>query len=385
MKRLGLVAGEASGDLIAANALGRLQASQHCALMGVGGQALQSLGMDCWVPSDRLAVRGYVEVLAHLPGLLRLRRQLVRRFSESSLDLFLGVDAPDFNLGLARQLKARGLRTAHLVSPSIWAWRADRLTAIEQAVDTMLCLFPHEPPLYKGRRTQALYVGHPLADRIPRAIDRVQARQALGLAGDRPVLALMPGSRSAEIARLGPIFLQVGQRLSREFQVCLPAASIDVAKQIRGLAQWSAAQASGLRLLEPAPGPRATDSDPISYAVLRAADLGLIASGTATLEAALHGVPMVIAYQVPALTYRLMRRKAVVQRIGLPNLLISPDLVDERLQDDCNPTELTETLLRLVADESRRALQQRAFAELHQQLAQDSALRVAQALGEMLA
>jgi len=380
MNRIGLVAGEASGDLIAAQALSQLGQDQPLALMGVGGRALQAIGMDCWESCDRLAVRGYVEVLAHLPGLLRLRRQLVERFAASDLNLFLGVDAPDFNLGLAAELHQRGLRTAHLVSPSIWAWRADRLPAIEQAVDTMLCLFPHEPALYAKTRTQAVFVGHPLADRIPKVIDRAQARARLGLAPSKPVLAVLPGSRSSEIVALGERFLSVALQMNASHQALIPAASDVIARQIRSLPNWREAELAGVRLIEP------TQSGELSasYQAMQAADLGLLASGTATLEAALHGLPMVIAYRVPKLTYWLMKRKALVQRIGLPNLLLERDLVPEFIQQDCEPAPLIGALRSLAEDQRRQREMREAFAQLHEQLAQGCAGRVAQALGGML-
>lgn len=380
MNRIGLVAGEASGDLIAAQALSQLGQDQPLALMGVGGRALQAIGMDCWESCDRLAVRGYVEVLAHLPGLLRLRRQLVERFAASDLNLFLGVDAPDFNLGLAAELHRRGLRTAHLVSPSIWAWRADRLPAIEQAVDTMLCLFPHEPALYAKTRTQAVFVGHPLADRIPKVIDRAQARARLGLAPSKPVLAVLPGSRSSEIVALGERFLSVAIHMNASHQALIPAASEAIAHQIRSLPNWRAAELAGVRLIEP------TQSGDLSasYQAMQAADLGLLASGTATLEAALHGLPMVIAYRVPRLTYWLMKRKALVQRIGLPNLLLERDLVPEFIQQDCEPAPLIGALRSLAEDQPRQREMREAFAQLHEQLAQGCAGRVAQALGDLL-
>jgi lipid-A-disaccharide synthase len=380
MKRIGLVAGEASGDLIAAQALSHLAQQSVVQTMGVGGPALRAAGLDCWVSSDRLAVRGYVEVLAHLPALLKLRRQLVQRFAQSSLDLFLGVDAPDFNLGLAARLREKGIKTAHLVSPTIWAWRADRLSTIEQSVDTMLCLFPHEPALYAKTRTRAVFVGHPMADRIPRQVDRSEARRRLGLTGHRPVLAVLPGSRTSEIAALGESFLSVALEMSRSHQVVIPAASSAILGQIRGLPSWRSAESHGVRLLDPSEQTGCSVSDQ----AMQTADLALLASGTATLEAALYRLPMVIAYRVPALTYWLMKRKALVQRIGLPNLLLQQDLVPELIQDDCEPIRLVQALRALADDERRQDEMRQAFGGLHDQLAQGCAVRVAQTLGELL-
>jgi lipid-A-disaccharide synthase len=380
MKRIGLVAGEASGDLIAAQALSHLAQESEVQTMGVGGPALRAAGLDCWVSSDRLAVRGYVEVLAHLPGLLKLRRQLAQRFAQASLDLFLGVDAPDFNLGLAARLRDKGVRTAHLVSPTIWAWRADRLSKIEQSVDTMLCLFPHEPALYAKTRTRAVFVGHPMADRIPRQVDRSEALRRLGLTGHRPVLAVLPGSRASEIAALGESFLSVAVEMSRSHQVVIPAASVAILGQIRELPSWRSAESHGVLLLDPSEQTGLSVSDQ----AMQAADLALLASGTATLEAALYRLPMVIAYRVPALTYWLMKRKALVQRIGLPNLLLQQDLVPELIQDDCEPIRLVQALRALADDERRQDQMRQAFGGLHDQLAQGCANRVAQTLGELL-
>jgi lipid-A-disaccharide synthase len=380
MKRIGLVAGEASGDLIAAQALSHLAQESEVQTMGVGGPALQAAGLDCWVSSDRLAVRGYVEVLAHLPALLKLRRQLVQRFAQSSLDLFLGVDAPDFNLGLAARLREKGVKTAHLVSPTIWAWRADRLSMIEQSVDTMLCLFPHEPALYAKTRTRAVFVGHPMADRIPRQVDRSEARRRLGLTTHRPVLAVLPGSRASEIAAFGESFLSVALDMSRSHQVVIPAASVAILAKIRELPSWRSAESHGVRLLDPSEQTAWSVSDQ----AFQAADLALLASGTATLEAALYRLPMVIAYRVPALTYWLMKRKALVKRIGLPNLLLQQDLVPELIQEDCEPIRLVQTLRALADDERRQDQMRQAFGGLHDQLAQGCAHRVAQTLGELL-
>ena len=385
MNRIGLVAGEASGDLIAAQALSHLSQQRAVQYMGVGGPALQAAGLDCWAPSDRLAVRGYVEVLAHLPGLLRLRQQLAQRFGQSHLDLFLGVDAPDFNLGLAGRLRRRGVKTAHLVSPSIWAWRADRLSTIEQAVDTMLCLFPHEPALYAHTRTRAVFVGHPLADRIPPKVDRQAARQSLGLSNEQPVLAVLPGSRVSEIAALGERFLSAAIQMRTSHQVVIPAASSLISQQIQVLPSWAKAQEKGVVLLDPnKSGGSGQSRWSVSDQAMQAADLGLLASGTATLEAALYRLPMVIAYRVPALTYWLMRRKALVRRIGLPNLLLQRDLVPELIQDACAPDPLVRALWALADNEVLQRQMREAFADLHGQLAQGCAHRVANALGDLL-
>lgn len=384
MKRLGLVTGEASGDLIVRDAVSQLRSSvPELQMEGVGGPPLAALGMDCWAPSEQLAVRGYVEVIQRLPGLLRLRRTLAERWTAHPPHLFLGVDAPDFNLALESRLRSHGIRTAHLVSPSIWAWRPERLAGIAASVDHMLCLFPHEPALYAPTRVKAHYVGHPLADLVPNVLDRPAARMLLGLSlsDPRPVLVLMPGSRQGEISRLGPIFMQTALRLARSHQLLLPVPSATVRHQIERLSGYRALLDRGLHLV----GPTSPHPDrPASHLALEAADLALVASGTATLEAALYQVPQVVAYQVPWLTERLMRRKAIVSRVSLPNLLLDHDWVPELLQQDCEPIGL-EKALRAWEDHPQRADQYReACLGLLTQLRRHAAHRVAEVLQECL-
>jgi len=382
--RLGLVTGEASGDLIARDALDRLtQRRPELRLEGVGGPALAQLGMDCWAHSEALAVRGYVEVLRRLPSLLRLRADLIRRWASRPPRLFLGVDAPDFNLHLEARLRDKGIATAHLVSPSIWAWRPERLHGIAQSVDHMLCLFPMEPALYASTRVKAHYVGHPLADLVPQVLDRQAAGECLGLSpGDgRPVLALLPGSRQAEISRLAPLFLETARQFAVTHRLVLPLASEAARAQVQGLPGYPALRDLGLRLVgpeSPVPG------RPASHLVLEASSLALVASGTATLEAALYGVPQVVAYQVPWITEQLMRRKAIVEYVSLPNLLLRRALVPELLQADCTPTGLTAALRDWQDSLPRRSDYQTACEGLLDQLRQGAAQRVATILEELL-
>lgn len=384
MKRLGLVTGEASGDLIARDALVALRTHMpELSLEGVGGLPLAELGMACWAPSEQLAVRGYVEVLQRLPALLRLRKSLTQRWVSQPPQLFLGVDSPDFNLALEARLRARGIPTAHLVSPSIWAWRPERLASIAAAVDHMLCLFPHEPALYAHTHVKAHYVGHPLADLVPQSLNPTRARQQLGLShtDGRPVLVLMPGSRQAELARLGPIFLQTALEFSNSHQILLPVPSRAARLQIEGLDGYRALLERGLQVV----GPQSPDARrPASHLALEAADLALVASGTATLEAALYQVPQVVAYQVPWLTERLMRRKAIVSRVSLPNLLLGRDWVPEYLQQDCEPQSLARAL-RAWEDSPERVRDYREVTlELLQQLRCNAAQQVALVLQECL-
>lgn len=384
MRPLALVTGEASGDLIARDALAMLIRSvPGLRVEGVGGAALAALGMDCLASSHALAVRGYVEVLQRLPALLSLRARLVERWSQLPPSLFLGVDAPDFNLGLASRLRARGTPTAHLVSPSIWAWRPERLEKIARAVDHMLCLFPMEPALYATTRVQAHYVGHPLADLVPERLSPEDARRALGLstALSQPVLALLPGSRQSELSRLGPIFLETAERFSRSHQLILPAASAEARRQIESLPAYPRLRDLGLRLIGPeSPLP----ARPASHLALEAADLALVASGTATLEAALFEVPQVVAYQVPWVTEQLMRRKAIVQHVSLPNLLLQASWVPELLQDRCTPDLLARALQDWQDQPSRIQDYQSVCRSLLLDLRQGAAARVAEVVAGLL-
>ena len=381
--RLALVAGEASGDLIAAASLEGLVA-RGLGLEGIGGPRLKALGMDCWAPAEALAVRGYVEALSRLPAILAIRRQLLARLRASPPKVFMGVDAPDFNLGVERQLRAMGVTTVHFISPTIWAWRPERLHAIAQSVDHLFCLFPFEPELYRGTRVQAEFVGHPLADRIAFNPDRKVAQERLGLDRRLPVLAVLPGSRRSEIQWIGPAFLQASAMLARDWQVIIPAASPQVAQQIQALPDWQAARDAGVRLLVPDESVL-SDAAPLSHQALAAADLVLVASGTATLEAALVGRPMVIGYRVPPLTYWLMRRKAQVAHVGLPNLLLGRSLVTECLQAQCESTSLVSALRGLSEDAARQEEMRSAFEALHATLRQSATTRVGERLSELLA
>jgi len=382
-RRLALVAGEASGDLIAAASLEGL-AARGLALEGIGGPRLKALGMDCWAPAEALAVRGYVEALSRLPAIFSIRRRLLGRLRASPPKVFMGVDAPDFNLGVERQLRAIGVTTVHFISPTIWAWRPERLGAISQSVDHLFCLFPFEPELYRQTRVEAEFVGHPLADRIAFNPDRLVAQAQLGLDKRLPVLAVLPGSRRSEIEWIAPAFLSAASILARDWQVIIPAASPQVATQIQALPDWRAARDAGVRLLI-ADETTFSDAPPLSHRALAAADLVLVASGTATLEAALVGRPMVIGYRVPPLTHWLMRRKAQVSHVGLPNLLLGRALVKECLQAQCEATHLVAALRSLSEDAARQVEMRTAFEGLHAALKQSATTRVGNRLAELLA
>ncbi len=373
--RLAMVAGEASGDLIASLLIQGLKARWPAASThGIGGPQMVAAGFDAWWPSDRLAVRGYVEVLRHYHEISGIRRQLQTRLLADRPDAFIGVDAPDFNLELEARLKAAGTKTIHFICPSIWAWRGKRVEKIARSVDHVLCLFPFEPPLLARHGIAATYVGHPLADAIPLEVPRDAARQTLGLAGSDMVVALLPGSRRSEIEYIAPLFLQAAARLHGlrpGLRFVLP-----LAPGLRGLVEPLLHQHAGTTPI--------TLLDGRSHEVLAACDVTLIASGTATLEAALFKRPMVIAYRMNALSWQMMRRMQYQPWVGLPNILSRDFVVPERLQGDADPATLAADVLAwLDAPARAKALQQR-FTEMHVLLRRDTARTATDAIAKIL-
>jgi lipid-A-disaccharide synthase len=373
--RLSMVAGEASGDLLAGLLLGGLRARWPALQAdGIGGPKMAAQGFEAWWPSDRLAVRGYVEVLRHYREIAGIRRALAARLEADPPQAFVGVDAPDFNLGLEARLKAAGIRSIHFVCPSVWAWRAGRLKGLARSVDHVLCLFPFEPALLQRHGVPATYVGHPLADAIPLEPPRAAARAALGLAEADPVLALLPGSRRSEIETIAPVFLQAAARLHRErpaLRFVLP-----VAPGLRGLLEPLAAAH--------APGVPLQWLDGRSHEALAACDLTLIASGTATLEAALFKRPMVIGYRMHPLSWQLMKRMALQPWVGLPNILCREFIVPERIQQACEPATLAADVLAGLDDAAGAERLRRRFTELHHTLRRDTARAATDAIAQIV-
>ncbi len=366
---LGVVAGEASGDLLGAHFINALK-QRHPGLRaaGIAGPRLVAAGVEAIYPSDRLAVNGYVEVLRHLPELLWIRSRITRHFLRERPRVFVGIDAPDFNFTLEAKLKQAGIPTVHFVSPSIWAWRPERIHRIKQAVSHMLVVFPFEEQLYRDAGIPVTYVGHPLADVIPLQADTAAARAALSLAAG-PVIALLPGSRLSEVTRHARLMLDAAVRIRQhhaDAQFVLPAASEAAARLIRQAAQ-------GLDLpLQVLEGQ--------SHTALAACDVALVASGTATLEAALFKKPMVITYRVPALTAYLMRKKALLPWIGLPNILARDFVVPERVQEAATPENLANDALAWLDDAPRRAAAIETFRAMHLSLRQNASARIAEAV-----
>ncbi|HNW63408.1 MAG TPA: lipid-A-disaccharide synthase [Piscinibacter sp.] len=373
--RFAMVAGEASGDLLAGLLLGGLRARWPALVaQGIGGPKMAAQGFEAWWPHDKLAVRGYVEVLSHYRELVGIRNQLAERILAAKPDLFIGVDAPDFNLDLETRLKAAGIRTVHFVSPSIWAWRGKRIEKIRSAVDAVLCIFPFEPEIYAKQGIAAVYVGHPLADAIPLDVPRAASRAALAI-GDEAVVALLPGSRRSEIQYIAP----------RLF-----AAAAEMAALRPGL-RFVLPVVPGLRhLVEPlrklhADRVKVELLDGRSHEALAACDVTLVASGTATLEAALFKRPMVIAYAMHALSWQMMKRMKYQPWVGLPNILLRDFAVPELIQGDATPERLAHAALAWLDDPQRCAALEKRFHALHLELRRDTARAATDAIEKILA
>ena len=366
--RLALVAGESSGDYLGALLLAsaKKQWPELCSF-GIGGEKMQAQGFDAWWPAHKLAVFGYVEVLLRYREIIGIRRALLQRLRQDAThrpDIFIGIDAPDFNLQLETELKKSGVKTIHFVSPSIWAWRPERIEKIRAAADHVLCLFPFEPALYAAAGIDATFVGHPFAAHIPMQPDRAAARAALGLASDASVVTLMPGSRASEVKYLAPHFLQAAALVLQQApqtQFLLPAVPA-LAERIRALAAGYPALASRLQIL-----------DGQSHTALAACNSALIASGTATLEAALFKRPHVIAYRMNPLNWLLIKRKRLQPWVGLPNILCREFVVPEFLQEAVQAPALAAAVLAQLQDTRAQATIAARFIALHQELMPPSA------------
>ncbi len=377
---LGMVAGETSGDLLAAAVLSGLKHELGDPSLlqsrGIGGPAMIEQGFDPWWHCEALAVRGYAEVVREYPRLRSMRAQLRGRLLQWRPEVFVGVDAPDFNLGLERSLRQSGVKVAHFIGPSIWAWRGGRIDAIRESVDHMLLVFPFEKKIYDDAGIAATYVGHPLADAIPLQADVEGARVRLGLPPGRQIVTVMPGSRGGEITYIAPTFVRTIAWLAQrrpDLIFVVPAATERLFARLRGLLAGSAL-------------PDGTDCRLVmghSHEAIAAADAVLVASGTATLEVALFRKPMVIAYKMAWASYQIMRRMGYLPWIGLPNILCKDWVVPEFVQAAATPEAMGAALLAQLDDPSMTASLQQRFAELHDSLRCDTATRAAQALLSM--
>ena len=373
--RLGMVAGEASGDLLGGLLLQGLKARwPGLQAAGIGGPKLAAQGFDAWWPHHRLSVFGYVDALARLPELLRIRRLLGDRLLAERPAAFIGIDAPDFNFGLETRLRQGGLKTVHFVCPSIWAWRRGRVRKLAAAADHVLCLFPFEPALLQAQGIAASFVGHPIADVIPLLPPRAAARQALGLADDDCVVALLPGSRRSEIAHIAPRLIAAAALMQRQragLRFVMP-----VVPGLRALVEPLVVQHAGAA--------RIALLDGQSHAALAACDVTLVASGTATLEAALFKRPMVITYHVAWLNWQRMQRMGYQPWYGLPNILSGEFVVPELIQDAATPEALAREALAWLDAPAKVAALTRRFEALHHMLRQDTAQKATDAIAQAL-
>jgi lipid-A-disaccharide synthase len=375
---VGIVAGEASGDALGATLIAAVRARlPHVRFAGIAGPKMAAAGCEVWVPSEELAVRGLFEVVRHLPRLVTIRRALAARFAAERVPLFVGVDAPDFNLGLERKLKRRGVRTIHFVSPSVWAWRRERLRTIGRSVHRMLALFPFEPPLYEAEGIPVTYVGHPMASHAASEWSRRTMRERLRLGLATPVFALLPGSRLSELEMHAALEIGAAKRIARarrDARFMVPLVS-RATREAFELAVWrGGADAVPFTLMYG----HASDA-------LRAADIGIVASGTATLEAALARCPHVVFYRVAALTASVMRRKLLLPYVGLPNVLAGRFVVPELMQDDATPENLAQVALNLFDDTVTRHALEELFAGFARELAADTGALAAHAVEQELA
>ncbi|MGH1450189.1 MAG: lipid-A-disaccharide synthase [Pseudomonadaceae bacterium] len=374
--RIALVAGEASGDTLGAGLIRALkQAHPHSEFIGIGGPRMLAEGMQTRVPMERLSVMGLVEVLGRLRELLRIRKELVAWLLEQQPDVFIGIDAPDFTLGVERKLRDAGIATVHYVSPSVWAWREKRVLGIQKSTDLMLTLFPFEEDVYRKHQVAVRCVGHTLADEIPLQPDRAAARSALGIGADEKLLALMPGSRNGELRKLGELFLQTAAWChEREpgLRFVMPCANPERKQQMQQIMAESRITLPLVLL------------DGQAHQALAACDAVLIASGTATLEAMLFKRPMVVAYRMAGLTFKILKRLVKVGHVSLPNLLAKREVVPEFLQDAATPEAMGPALLQLLAPTAERAETQATFMQLHEMLRRDADHAAAEAVLDLL-
>jgi lipid-A-disaccharide synthase len=374
---IGIVAGEASGDALAATLIHAVRSRRPWVrFAGIAGPKMEAAGCEPWASTEDLAVRGFAEVVAHLPRLVALRRDIARRFRAARVPVFVGVDAPDFNLGLERKLKRRRVRTVHFVSPSVWAWRRERLQSMGRAVDRMLALFPFEPPLYEEVGIPVTYVGHPLAQEARTAGTRRAARELLKQSASAPLFALLPGSRLSDIEMHATIILDAAAAMAEgrpDARFIVPLVSRRTRDAFLDAQRRAGHDTLPLTLLYG----HATDA-------LRAADVALVASGTATLEAALAGCPHVIFYRVSALTARIVGRKLLLPWVGLPNVLAGRFVVPELLQDHATAGNLAQAAQNLFDDPITRQRTEMVFAAMTDALARDTGGLAADAvLGEL--
>ncbi|HEY0665986.1 MAG TPA: lipid-A-disaccharide synthase [Gallionella sp.] len=373
IRTIAIVAGEASGDLLGSHLMEAIKAARpDVRFIGIGGPKMKAVGMDVMFPMEKLAVNGYVEVLKHYRELVGIRRKLRSHFLSQRPDVFIGVDAPDFNLDLELALKQHGIPAIHYVSPSIWAWRGERIHKIKRAVTHMLALFPHEPKLYSEAGVPVEYVGHPLADLLPEQPKRAEMRETMRIPVQSKVFAFLPGSRQGEVRRLANIYIETARLILKKHPDARFLVPL-VSRETRGIFEQALYDCDAQELPITMLFGHAQDA-------MIAADGVLVASGTATLEAALLKRPMVITYRLNALSLWLMKRKGYLPYYGLPNILCGRFVVPELMQEDATPENLAQALLNLVNDKKAVAELEQTFLELHRTLRQNTAHKAAAAV-----
>lgn len=373
MPTIGIVAGEASGDLLGSHLIRALKKQRpDLKFVGIAGPKMMAEGAETLFPMEQLSVRGYVEVLRHLPGLLKIRRQLTQYFLDQRPDVFIGIDAPDFNFTLERELKQQGIPTIHYVSPSIWAWRRGKIKKIKQAVSHMLALFPFEPEIYQQAGIPVSYVGHPLADLLPMNPDMQKIREELKLPQHGLVIAMLPGSRQSEVQQLADLYIKTAKLIAAErtgVQFLVPLITRETRLIFEHAIYENQAQALPIQIMFGH-----------AHRAMEAADVVIVASGTATLEAALIKRPMVITYRMPGLSWQILKRMKYLPYVGLPNVLAGRFVVPELLQHDAVPEKLAATTLQLADDKAKRADIQAEFHRIHTILQQNTEEKAAQAV-----
>lgn len=374
--RVGMVVGETSGDLLGAGLIRALRgAHPDVQFEGIAGPQMIEEGCDALYPAEKLSLLGLVEVIGHLPGVLRIRKQVADHFRRSPPDVFIGIDAPDFNLTLERRLRNAGIPTVHYVSPTVWAWRTYRVHAIARAVDLMLTVFPFEAEFFRDHDIPVRFVGHPLADLVPLVSDRLEARRGLGMSANDTIVALLPGSRSSELKYLGSRFIDTVAWCHQRkpgLRFVAPMASAKIRQVFEGL-MAQRGETLPVDLV-----------DGRSREVMEAADVVLAASGTATLEALLLKRPMVVAYRMAYLTQMMMRRMLKVPHFSLPNLLAGREVVQEFFQNDVAPEKLGPALFAYLENPQRAHALQETFAEIHYRLRKDASRQAADAVLELI-
>ena len=373
MPTIGIVAGEASGDLLGSHLIRALKAHRpDLEFVGIAGPKMIGEGAISLFPMEALSVRGYVEVLRHLPRLLKMRRQLRHYFLQNPPDLFIGIDAPDFNFNLERKLKRRGIRTIHYVSPSIWAWRKGRMGNIRKAVSHMLALFPFEPALYEKAGVPVTYVGHPLADILPLKPNKKAARENLKLQPSRLVIAMLPGSRQSEVHQLADLYVKSARLIAEvrpDAQFLVPLITRETRARFEQAMYTNEGEELPIQILFGH-----------AHMAMEAADVVIVASGTATLEAALLKRPMVITYRMPTLSWQILKRMNYLPYVGLPNVLAERFVVPELLQHNATPEKVADAVLKFASDKALAADVDAEFTRMHEILRQNTQEKAAQAI-----